>query len=256
MSVNSQSKINLLLQEVPQGALYLTSWMTQRDIPHSTQHRYIESGWLTPIGTGAMVRTGDTPTLYGAIYSLNKQAAKNISIGAMSALEIHGYSHYVPMGKPTTVLFTPPKEYLPKWFKNYDWGVTLRLFSTEILEPSTGLTTTRQGVFDLPVSTPERAFMECLHLAPKYYDITDLYYVMEMLSILPPGKVQALLEECRSVKVKRLFLFMAEKAGHSWFDALDLSRIDLGSGKREIVKGGAYDSKYKITIPIELKNND
>ena len=80
--------------------------------------------------------------------------------------------------------------------------------------------------------------MECLHLAPQYYDITDLYYVMEMLSILPPKNVQRLLEGCRSVKVKRLFLFMAEKARHAWFD-----------------KGGVYDKKYQITIPAELKND-
>ena len=74
MSVKNESKINQLLQEVPAGAVYLTSWMKQNNIPHSTQHRYVESAWLTPIGTGVMIRTGDTPTLYGAIYSLNTQA--------------------------------------------------------------------------------------------------------------------------------------------------------------------------------------
>ena len=223
MSVKNESKINQLLQEVPAGAVYLTSWMKQNNIPHSTQHRYVESAWLTPIGTGVMIRTGDTPTLYGAIYSLNTQADKHLTIGAMSALEIHGYSHYLPMGRPTVSLSAPQKEYLPLWFRKYDWGVTLRLFTTEIFNSDTGITTTRQGVFELPISTPERAFMECLHLAPQYYDITDLYYVMEMLSILPPKNVQRLLEECRSVKVKRLFLFMVEKARHAWFEALDLT---------------------------------
>lgn len=146
------------------------------------------------------------------MYSLNTQADKHLTIGAMSALEIHGYSHYLPMGRPTVSLSAPQKEYLPLWFRKYDWGITLRLFTTEIFNSDTGITTTRQGVFELPISTPERAFMECLHLAPQYYDITDLYYVMEMLSILPPKNVQRLLEGCRSVKVKRLFLFMAEKA--------------------------------------------
>ena len=113
MSVKNESKINQLLQEVPAGAVYLTSWMKQNNIPHSTQHRYVESAWLTPIGTGAMIRTGDTPTLYGAMYSLNTQADKHLTIGAMSALEIHGYSHYLPMGRPTVSLSAPQKEYLP-----------------------------------------------------------------------------------------------------------------------------------------------
>ena len=106
MSVKNESKINQLLQEVPAGAVYLTSWMKQNNIPHSTQHRYVESAWLTPIGTGVMIRTGDTPTLYGAMYSLNTLADKHLTIGAMSALEIHGYSHYLPMGRPTVSLST------------------------------------------------------------------------------------------------------------------------------------------------------
>ena len=145
MSVKNESKINQLLQEVPAGAVYLTSWMKQNNIPHSTQHRYVESAWLTPIGTGAMIRTGDTPTLYGAMYSLNTQADKHLTIGAMSALEIHGYSHYLPMGRPTVSLSAPQKEYLPLWFRKYDWGITLRLFTTEIFNSDTGITTTRQG---------------------------------------------------------------------------------------------------------------
>ena len=137
MSVKNESKINQLLQEVPTGAVYLASWMKQNNIPHSTQHRYVASAWLTPIGTGAMIRTGNTPTLYGAIYSLNTQADKHLTIGAMSALEIHGYSHYLPMGRPTVSLSAPQKEYLPLWFRKYDWGVTLRLFTTETFNSDT-----------------------------------------------------------------------------------------------------------------------
>jgi hypothetical protein len=55
------------------------------------------------------------------------------------------------------------------------------------------------------------------------------------------------------VKVKRLFMYMAEKAGHSWFTYIDLKNIDLGKGKRSIVKNGVYNAKYQITIPRELE---
>lgn len=71
-----------------------------------------------------------------------------------------------------------------------------------------------------------------------------------------PDQVQKLLEKCRSVKVKRLFLYMAEKAGHSWFSYLKSDRIDLGSGKRSIVKGGIFNNQYKITVPKELEKYD
>jgi hypothetical protein len=42
---------------------------------------------------------------------------------------------------------------------------------------------------------------------------------------------------------------MAEHHNHAWFKRLDQSSIDLGSGKREIVKGGILDKKYKIVVP-------
>jgi len=255
MNTNRPTKINQLLQKVPRGGLFLSSWMYENGISRELQRHYKNSQWLTPIGTGVMARTGETPTLFGALASLNEQDTKHFSIGAMSALEMHGFSHYLPMGKKTVVLFSPKNERLPLWFVNRDWDVFLRQFTTECFSPHLGIEPMSHEGFHLLVSSPARAFMECLHLSPKYYNLTDLYYVMEMLSLLPPLKVQALLEECKSVKVKRLFLYMAEKAGHDWLKMLDPSAISLGTGKRSIVKNGAYHAKYQITIPKELEND-
>jgi hypothetical protein len=41
---------------------------------------------------------------------------------------------------------------------------------------------------------------------------------------------------------------MAELAGHPWLKRLDLSRIDLGRGIREVTKGGRLDKKYQLVI--------
>lgn len=49
-----------------------------------------------------------------------------------------------------------------------------------------------------------------------------------------------------------LFLYMAEKAGHNWFSALNLSELDLGKGIRNISATGRYDNNYQIIIPTEL----
>jgi Protein of unknwon function (DUF2893). len=254
MNTNVPTKINQLLQKVPPKGVYLASWMYENGISRELQRRYKDSHWLTSIGSGAFVRTGETPSVYGGIWSLNEQIGKHFSIGGMSALDINGYAHYLPMGKQTLTLFSPRNEQLPAWFTNYDWQMTVRHHTTDFLHENEGINQTTVNGFSLLVSSPERAFMECLHLAPQYYDLTDLYYVMEMLSILPPLKVQALLENCKSVKVKRLFLYMAEKARHDWFKALDLSKISLGNGKRMIVKNGVYNHKYQITVSKELEN--
>jgi Transcriptional regulator, AbiEi antitoxin, Type IV TA system len=98
--------------------------------------------------------------------------------------------------------------------------------------------------------------MECLYLAPEKQELMECYELIEGLNSLRPQSVQALLENCTSVKVKRLFLYMAEKTKHEWFQYLDLNKIDLGTGKRSLVKNGVYSVKYKITVPRELEEHD
>jgi hypothetical protein len=66
---------------------------------------------------------------------------------------------------------------------------------------------------------------------------------------LSPRNLQKLLEECKNVKVKRLFLWFADRHKYIWLSKLEIERINLGSGNRMIAKGGKLDNKYKITVP-------
>ncbi len=61
-----------------------------------------------------------------------------------------------------------------------------------------------------------------------------------------------LLINCQSIKAKRLFLWFAERHNHAWLQKLDRSGIDLGKGKRMLVRGGKLDTKYNITVPETL----
>jgi len=252
MNTTGQTKINSLLQQLPSGALYFGAWLNDNGISYFLQRHYRNSQWLTAIDKGIMYRTGEKPTLFSALSCFNSQLNKKFHIGALSALEMRGFAHYVPLGRQTIVVYCPRDEWFPKWFSKYDWGVEILKKYSEFSE--TGITTINENNFDIAVSSPERAFLESLDLAPKYYNLTDLYQVMEMLNGLRPNLLQQLLEDCKSIKVKRLFLFMAEKAGHSWLEDLDLSKIDLGKGKRSIVKNGVYNTKYQITISRDLAN--
>jgi hypothetical protein len=95
-----------------------------------------------------------------------------------------------------------------------------------------------------------------LYLVPKHQSLLECYEIMEGLNNLRPLQVQELLEMCKSVKVKRLFLYLAERSGHEWTKHLQLERIDMGSGKRTIIKGGAYNTKYQITVDRELEEKE
>ena len=48
-----------------------------------------------------------------------------------------------------------------------------------------------------------------------------------------------------------MLLWSAERAQHAWVADLKTARIDLGSGKRQLYKGGRLNSKYQITVPEE-----
>ena len=97
--------------------------------------------------------------------------------------------------------------------------------------------------------------MEMLHLVPKEIGFEEAQLIMENLVTLRPDVVQGLLAACRSVKVKRLFLYMAERQEHPWLSKLDLSKISLGKGKRMIIPNGRFDAKYQITVPIDREGN-
>ncbi len=77
---------------------------------------------------------------------------------------------------------------------------------------------------------------------------------MEQLTALDLMGGQKVLENTSSQKVKRMFLYMAEKAGHYWFDMLNTETLGLTGSKLQLVENGTYISKYKITVPKELKD--
>lgn len=99
------------------------------------------------------------------------------------------------------------------------------------------------------MSSPERAILELLDEVPKRETFHQADVLIEGLSNLSPRRLQPLLTACRSVKVKRLFLWFAERHRHAWLNKLDRNRIDLGKGNRMLVRGGKLDPKFKITVP-------
>jgi hypothetical protein len=146
---------------------------------------------------------------------------------------------------------------LPAWFKKSMRNRDFAYVMTNLFPPGNedGLTEFKSGEFAVIVSAPERAAMEMLHLVPNVVGFEEASLIMENLAGLRPELVLKLLEVCRFVKVKRLFLYLAEKYSHPWFPRLDLSKLDLGKGKRLIVPHGMLDKKYQITVPRQERES-
>jgi hypothetical protein len=198
-----------------------------------------------------MYRTGDKLRAFAMLDSYNGQLKENLRIAAHSALELWGFNHFVPLGRPVLMICHPMKKPVPNWLKNDDYDYAMRFFSTETFkEPQ--MVASNSDYTHLQTSTPEQAFLECLLLAPRQYSYMDLFYIMEQLTTLRSSVLQRLLETTDNLKIKRMFLYMAEKAGHDWLHSLNIEKIELGTAKHKLVEGGVYVPKYKITVPREL----
>ncbi|OFY40696.1 MAG: hypothetical protein A2X18_11600 [Bacteroidetes bacterium GWF2_40_14] len=253
MNIENKNKLNQLLKYWQTGGLFFSSWLKQNGYSDQLMQQYRKSGWFSPLSKGVMYRTGDKLSPYVALSCYNFQANKNFYVGAHSALELSGFNHYVPMGKPILMIGHPQEDEVPGWMTKTDFEYELKFFSTKVfLNPN--LILVNKGDNKILASAPEQAFLECLLLAPSQYNYMDLYYIMEQLTTLRSEVVQQLLENTNSIKIKRLFLYMAQKAGHDWFSRLDKERINLGSGKQKLVKDGVYIPDYMITLPKELNN--
>ena len=98
-------------------------------------------------------------------------------------------------------------------------------------------------------STLERALFEILKDVPAGTSFEHAEQLMEGLADLSPRRLDALLRRTRSIKVKRLFFWLAERLGHAWMKRLDAGDFDLGRGKRVLARDGRLVSRYGITVP-------
>ncbi len=255
MSTELESKLNTLLSTQASGIVLSSAWLTKQGYSLDLQKRYRKSQWFDSIGTGALIRHGDQVDYLGGLYALQSQLGLSVHPAGKTALSIQGKVHYLELSTKKVQLFGVKEDSLPLWFKKRDWGVSVDCRFTSFLPAELGLVEFEHKNFKVKVSGAARAIMECIYLAPKSQPLLEVFELMEGLNNLRPVSVQKLLENCTSVKVKRLFLYLADKAGHEWFNFINLERIKLGSGKRSIVSNGVYISKYQITVPRQLETS-
>lgn len=62
---------------------------------------------------------------------------------------------------------------------------------------------------------PERAILEALDESPKQESFRKLDMVFDGLASLHPNRQNALLTDCKKIKVERLFFVLAERRGYT-----------------------------------------
>lgn len=255
MGNGKTSKINQLISKWLRGTVATASYLKRQGFTYDLLTKYRRGGWIKSFGQGAYVLSEDRVEWPGALYAVQSQLDLQVHAGGKTALELKGYGHYVPERTRTLFLYAQPKVILPAWFSRERLGLSLVVIRTGLFpgDSREGFSVWKEREFSIRISSPERALMEMLYLVPEKISFEESLLIMESLVTLRPEVVQKLLETCRFVKVKRLFMYMAEKHKHPWVDKLDLSRVDFGRGKRRVVSGGELDPKYLITVSRDRK---
>jgi hypothetical protein len=210
------------------------------------------TGILSSLGVGAYVRGQEEPNFTSAIQALTHQLRVPVHIGGRTALELQGVTQYLTIGKSKKVwLLTSKRAKFPPWFAKLQWDARPQLVQTNFLKHRSTAIIRSIVVdgFDVPVSCRELAILETIFLIGKSHRFEEVDDLFEALTTLDAGVLQGLLENCQSIRVCRIFLFLARKHAHPWTDGLNESKIELGSGKRVVVNNGRLDTRYQITVP-------
>lgn len=247
-----QSRVNRLLSQCPDGVPMTSRWLADQGVTPQLIARYKKSKWFTPLGRGAWIRTGKHLDWTAAIYALQTQQDLHVFPSGKTALELLGRGHFLPLGKnPPIQLSIPASERLPEWFTRQPFASKLTVLNSAVLfDPvHTALTQWEARDFSIRISAPERAIIELCHLLPHKTDAEEVQLLMQGLTSLRPQLLQKALLDCLSVKAKRLFLVLAEIAAHPWFEQLDISALDRGTGKRTLPIEGRLHPRFHITVP-------
>ena len=279
MVERNRSRLNLLEKELPEGLLVDSAWLNAKGFASNLRTYYTKTGWLDQPARGVYRRTRGTLGWQQVVISLQTLLEQPLIVGGRTALELQGFSHYLAQEVQTVHLYGPVKP--PSWlaklnlpqsfvyhnsralFRNEPISVGLTSLAWDIARgegrdvnrlQGGDVTTLAWGQWDWPLSlsTPERAYLEMLDELPASETFHQADMILQGAANFSPRRLQKLLADCTSVKVKRLFFFFADRHPHAWRKRLDKEAIDLGSGKRMLVRGGHLDPVYLITVPEGL----
>lgn len=272
MNEQNVSKLNQLTRDLPEGLLVDAAWLERRGYYGSLRKKYVELGWLERPANRVYRRPRGEIRWEQVVISLQTLLEFPVVVGGRTALELQGYAHFLSQHLQEVHLYGRLKP--PSWLHKLPLSLRFifhgsdRLFRQDYPglgrsalagekgndSEQTSLTIQAWGQWNWPLllSSPERAILELLDELPNRESFHQADKLMEGLVSLSPRRLQTLLEDCKSVKVKRLFFFLADRHDPAWLERIDRSRVHLGTGKRMLVRGGRLDLTYGITVPADL----
>lgn len=102
--------------------------------------------------------------------------------------------------------------------------------------------------FDFLIASKELAILQQIELINRGERFEETAQLFELLDSLDPERLNELLTEA-SIKVKRIFLFLADYYNHPWKRNIQPEVIDSGRSIITIEKRGKYLKNFHLVIP-------
>ncbi len=278
MTEQNPTKANQLEKLLPEGLLVDSLWLSDHGFGTSLRSHYVSTGRLQQPARRVYRRPYGTLSWQQVVISLQTLLLRNpLTVGGRTALNLQGFAHFVKDSETEVHLYgpKPPPTWLDKlplkvrFFYHNDrklfrnepvhfgttslaWNVAKDKLAAAHADTSFTIQPWGQWDWPLTLSTPERAVLELLDELPFRETFHQADKLFESLSSLRPRRLQKLLSDCKSVKVKRLFFFFAARHPHSWTKFVKPDSFDLGKGKRMLVRGGKLDPVFQITVPEDF----
>ncbi len=255
-----------LMQLVPPYRLVTRTWLISRGMAHHTADNLVKRGELEVLRPGVYANPGQELAWEEVVCSVQRMGSSLI-VGGDTALDVLGRGHYIPLG-PNYVVNLYGPERLPRWINDLGLAAEFRRHGSNwlrggktppVLEDGPGLSypfviarSRGRGGGRMYVSTPERAYFEILGGVPAKTSFEHAELLLDGMPDLLPHRLNGLLVRTRSVKVKRLFFWLAKRQRHPWLAHVPEDGVDFGSGKRQLAPGGRLNREYQITVPDSM----
>lgn len=254
-----------LAQLLPYGLLGTKKWLLSQGLSVHAIDNAVKSATLLSLASGVFSQYTRNLTWHGVVASIQRMdsgsdsLAPSVLVGGLSALDLAGMTHYLPLSDTPHIHLYSPKP-LPSWLARLEIPYTFEHHSAKRIWSSqadwdTSVIKQHSWNLDAPpvfYSCPEKAMLELLCDVPNALSFEHADELMQGMVNLSPRKLDTLLKSCKNVKAKRLFFWLAKRQGHAWFGRLSKDDYDLGSGKRLIAIGGRLDSELLITVPEHM----
>lgn len=262
-TVNQASNKRKLLEVLPEGLVVDAKYLNNHGFSRSDISYYLRTNVLSAVHRGLYGRAG-VPVKWEALVQSLAEMGYAVHVGGEQALVEQGFGHFVSMSRVQWVHLYAAVA-LPKWL-THGQGNSLNDGFRIVVHRQPWLAGLGDEMFfqrsyglrdwKIRYAQTELAALECLYDCNDEADFQQVDRWFESLHSLSPNRLQYLLEVCPSVKTKRLFGWFSDRHGHPWAKHLDWDKVDVGKGKRSIIKAGSFNTRWNITVPRSMETKD